>query len=120
MGYRVLLVGTDGSPSADAAVHEAARLALAFGARLIVAGPDDLSVRGAVDTAEGLGVTDVGSQVLTGEPADALRAAAEDYGAELLVMGARGEQSPPRTLGRVANEVSHHAPCDLLIVVPTV
>jgi nucleotide-binding universal stress UspA family protein len=120
MGYRVVLVATDGSPPAVAAVHEAARLALAFGARLIVAGSDDLSVRRAVDTAEGLGVTDVGSRLLTGEPADALRAAAEDDGAELLVMGARHEQSSAGTLGRAANEVSHHAPCDLLIVVPTV
>lgn len=129
MAYRVVLVGTDGSPPAVAAVHEAARLALAFGARLVVAGSDNLSVRAGVDTAMGLGVTDVGSRLLTGEPADALRAAAEDDGAELLVVGARGatgpagsgghEQSPPRTFGRVANEVSHHAPCDLLIVVPT-
>jgi nucleotide-binding universal stress UspA family protein len=56
--------------------------------------------------------------MLTGEPAGALRAAAEDDGAELLVVGARGVSGRPNTLGRVANEVSHHAPCDLLIVVP--
>jgi len=67
-----------------------------------------------------IGVTDIASRTLTGEPSEALRAAAEDDGAELLVVGARGETDRPRTLGRVANEVSHHAPCDLLIVVPTI
>jgi nucleotide-binding universal stress UspA family protein len=128
VGYRVVLVGTDGSQASVAAVDQAARLAVAFGARLVVAGSDEHDVRAGVDTAERLGVTDVGSRLLAGEPADALRAAAEDDAAELLVVGARGatspadprghEQSPPR-LGRVANDVSHHAPCDLLIIAST-
>ena len=120
MGYRVVLVGTDGSAPADAAVHQAARVALAFGALLVVAGSDATQVRAGVDTARSIGVTDIASRTLTGEPSEALRAAAEDDGAELLVVGARGETDRPRTLGRVANEVSHHAPCDLLIVVPTI
>lgn len=119
MGYRVVLVGTDGSASAVAAVHQAARLALAFGARLVVAGSDSAQVQAGVDTALRIGVPDVGSRTLTGEPADALRAAAEDDRAELLVVGVHGTTGRPRTLGRVANEMSHHAPCDLLIVVPT-
>jgi len=119
VGYRVVLVGTDGSPPAVAAVDQAARLALAFGARLVVAGSDAVDVRAGVDTAARLGVADVVPRTLTGEPADALRAAAEDDGAELLVVGAHGATGRPRTLGRVANEVSHHAPCDLLIVVTT-
>jgi nucleotide-binding universal stress UspA family protein len=117
--YRVVLVGTDGSAPAAAAVHQAARLAVAFAARLVVAGSDAAEVRTGVDTARHLGVTDVASRTLTGEPADALRAAAEEDGAELLVVGARGVKGRPHTLGHVANEVSHHAPCDLLIVVPT-
>lgn len=119
MGYRVVLVGTDGSAAADAAVQQAARLALAFTARLVVAGSDAGHVRAGVDTALRLGVTDVASRTLTGDPAEALRAAAEEAGAELLVVGAHGATGPPRAIGRVANEVSHHAPCDLLIVVPT-
>ena len=119
MAYRVVLVGTDGSPPAIAAVDQAARVALAFGARLVVAGSDDAQVRAGVETARDVGVTDVGSRTLTGEPAGALRAAAEDDGAELLVVGAQGTTGAQHTLGRVANAVSHHAPCDVLIVVPT-
>ena len=115
----MVLVGTDGSAPALAAVHQAARLALAFAARLVVAGSDAAHVRAGVDVAVGLGVTDVASRTLRGEPADALRAAAEDDGADLLVVGAHATKGRPHTLGRVANEVSHHAPCDLLIVVPT-
>jgi nucleotide-binding universal stress UspA family protein len=119
VGYRVVLVGTDGSAPAIAAIDQAARIALAFGARLVVAGSDDAQVRAGVAGAESLGVVDVASRTLTGEPADALRAAAEADGAELLVVGAQGTTRPPHTLGRVANAVSHLAPCDLLIVVPT-
>ena len=119
MAYRVVLVGTDGSPPAIAAVDQAARVALAFGARLVVAGSDGAHVRAGVETAERVGVTDVRSRTLTGEPADALRSAAEDDGAELLVVGAQGATGPPHLLGHVANAVSHRAPCDLLIVVPT-
>ena len=119
MGYRVVLVGTDGSEPAVAAVHQAARLALAFAARLVVAGSDAAQVAAGVDAARGLGLTDIVSRTLTGDPADALRAAADDDGAELLVIGAHGTAGRAHSLGRVANEVSHHAPCDLLIVVPT-
>ena len=118
MGYRVVIVGTDGSAPAVAAVHQAARLALAFGARLVVAGSDPVPVGAGVDDARRVGVTDVVPRALTGDPAEALRAAAEDDAAELLVVGAQGVSGRPHTLGRVANEVSHHAPCDLLIVVP--
>jgi nucleotide-binding universal stress UspA family protein len=114
----VVLVGTDGSAPAAAAVQQAAHLALAFGARLVVAGSDRAQVTAGVDTARRIGVADVASRTLVGEPADALRAAAEDDRAELLVIGAHGTAGRPRTLGGVANEVSHHAPCDLLIVVP--
>ena len=52
-----------------------------------------------------------------GEPADALIGVAKDVAADVLVVGSRGMSGPRRfVLGSVPNKVSHHCPCDLLIV----
>ncbi len=52
-----------------------------------------------------------------GDPADALIGVAEEVGADLLVIGNRGMSGVKRfVLGSVPNKVSHHAPCNLLIV----
>jgi nucleotide-binding universal stress UspA family protein len=52
-----------------------------------------------------------------GDPADALITTAEDVGADLIVIGNRGMTGVKRfVLGSVPNKVSHHAPCNLLIV----
>jgi nucleotide-binding universal stress UspA family protein len=50
------------------------------------------------------------------EPAHALISVAEQVGADLLVVGNRGMSGVRRMLGSVPNKVSHHCPCDLLIV----
>lgn len=53
----------------------------------------------------------------TGDPADVLVAVAEELGADLLVIGNRGMTGVRRfVLGSVPNKVSHHCPCNLLIV----
>jgi nucleotide-binding universal stress UspA family protein len=53
----------------------------------------------------------------SGDPADVLITVAEDTGADCIVVGSRGMGSASRfLLGSVPNRVSHHAPCDVLIV----
>ena len=144
-GYRNVVVGTDGSETAEVAVGEAAQLAAAFGARLTIvtayaektpaeerelAGvPDEIRWRvtdagGAEDIASRAkriareaGVDEVKTRVAAGDAADALVDVAEDTLADVIVVGSRGMTSASRfLLGSVPNKVSHHAPCDVLIV----
>lgn len=144
MAYRNVVVGTDGSETAAAAVRHAAQLAKAFGARLTVvtayaqsagAGadtadvPDELQwmvtdVAGAEERAGAgkkvaaeVGLDDVRTRVGRGDPAEMLIEAAEDTGGDLIVVGSKGMASASRfVLGSVPNKVSHHAPCDVIIV----
>jgi nucleotide-binding universal stress UspA family protein len=52
-----------------------------------------------------------------GDPAEMLIEAAEDTGGDLIVVGSKGMASATRfVLGSVPNKVSHHAPCDVIIV----
>jgi len=143
--YASIVVGTDGSPTAQRAVAQAAALAAADGARLVVvtayhegdrtAGdvtPDDLPedirhvlsdrvqaeelVSSAREVAREAGVERTVVQALPGEPAEALLEAARDFAADLIVVGSRGLDSHAHfILGSVASSVSHHAPCDVLI-----
>jgi nucleotide-binding universal stress UspA family protein len=142
--YRNVVVGTDGSETAEMAVRHAGRLAGVFGARLVVVtafqptgdrlaeshqAPDEirwmLTDRGQADeravrgrhlaVEEGAGRVVI--QSVAAEPADAIVDAARDFDADLIVVGSKGLTSPARfVLGAVANTVSHHAPCDVLIV----
>jgi nucleotide-binding universal stress UspA family protein len=144
-GYRNVVVGTDGSATAELAVEHAAKLAGALGARLTVvtaytpgggvaaqeleAAPEDVRWRlvdagGAEDLAghakeiaRAAGVADVRTRVAPGDPATALIEVAEDTLADVIVVGSKGMTGASRfLLGSVPNKVSHHAPCDVLIV----
>lgn len=144
MAYRNVLVGTDGSPTADLAVRHAAQLAKSCNARLTVAtayfpdpatakvadqAPEEIRWRvtdaagaegraaGAVEIAKGVGVGDVRVRTGRGDPADVLLELADDTGADVIVVGSKGMSSASRfILGNVPNKVSHRAPCDLIIV----
>ena len=144
MTYRSILVGTDGSDTATEAVRHAARLAAACGARLTLATgytPDPATVRAQAEAPEeirwritdagaaeekvgaamreavALGVQDVVCKTGSGDPAGLLIDMAEEIGADVIVVGSKGMSSPSRfILGNVPNKVSHHAPCDVLIV----
>jgi len=145
VAYRNVVVGTDGSETAEAAVREAARLAAACGARVTVVtaftphpaatarareeAPEELqwmiSDANAADQrathgreiARQAGASEVVTRVDSGDPADIILRAAEDTGGDLIVVGSKGMSSPSRfLLGNVPNKVSHHAPCDVLIV----
>jgi nucleotide-binding universal stress UspA family protein len=143
--YRNVVVGTDGSETAELAVRHAAELAKAFGARLTVVtaftpdpdeeakrlqeAPEDVRwaitdattadehAREARTIARGVGVEDVVLRVDTGDPASLLIDAADASAGDVIVVGSKGMTSAKRfVLGSVPNKVSHHAPCDVVIV----
>ena len=144
MGYRNVIVGTDGSETAELAVRHAASLAKAFDARLTIvtafapapASPTDLSevpedlkwritdsaaaderAESAQRIAKEIGVKEVRRRTSAGDPATAIIEVAEDTGGDLIVVGSKGMASPSRfVLGSVPNKVSHHTPCDVMIV----
>jgi len=143
--FRSIVVGTDGSKTANRAVAQAVDLAKALGARLeivcayepvpasrlrteITTVPADVqwmvnaredvdaTLRDAAEQAEREGVA-AETHARQGDPADAILDVAEERGADLVVIGNRGMTGAKRfLLGSVPNKVSHHAPCSVLII----
>jgi nucleotide-binding universal stress UspA family protein len=139
--FSTIVVGTDGSSTADIAVMRATELARLTGASLHVVsaytpsaarvaqdaaseysvGPDfkvDAVLTGTLDRLGAEGV-DVKTHSPKGDPGDAIVEVAVQESADLIVLGSRGMQGARRILGSVPNKVSHNAPCDLLIVQTT-
>ncbi len=140
-----IVVGTDGSPTADIAVSRAGELADALGAEVHVvssyhtwlaggwvgaAGGIALAeltaaeqarkhaeevVAGARARLEGAGVP-VHTHIRSEEPAQALVTVANEQRARMIVVGGRGMTGARRMLGSIPNRVSHHARCAVLIV----
>jgi nucleotide-binding universal stress UspA family protein len=143
--FASIVVGTDGSQTAQEAVRQAADLAGRVGARLEIVSayepvsgarlreesqqiPADLqwivnpredvdaTLRAAAAIAKEAGVE---SEIYArqGDPADAILDVAEERGADLIVVGNKGMTGAKRfLLGSVPNKVSHHAPCSVLII----
>jgi nucleotide-binding universal stress UspA family protein len=139
-----ILVGTDGSSAAGAAVDQAVQLAQAFDRRLLVvcayapgpapADPDravgdghawETRARGEAlellaateRAARKRGVGEVETFARVGDGADAILDVAEEQRCEMIVVGHTGLTGATRfLLGSVPNKVSHHAPCSVLIV----
>lgn len=136
-----IVVGTDGSPNAEAAVRQAAKIAKGTGARvnLVSAFPDvptfseriaSSAKRQPIDlreVAEGLlaraaaELEGEGVEVMThareGDPAHVLLEVADEQDADLIVIGARGLTAFERfLLGSVSSKLAHHAKCSLMIV----
>ena len=59
---------------------------------------------------------EVHTHPVEGDPADAILNVAEKVKADLLVVGNKGMTGARRFLGSVPNNVSHHAPCSVIIV----
>jgi nucleotide-binding universal stress UspA family protein len=145
MPYRRVVVGTDGSQTAAVAVQSAAQLAAAYNAELLIVTafqpqpaertdeevPEDLRWRitesavaeehavHAAQIAQDQGLTSKRIHALSerGDPATALVRVAEERGGDVIVVGSKGMSSASRfLLGSVPNKVSHHAPCDVMIV----
>jgi nucleotide-binding universal stress UspA family protein len=121
--YRTILVGTDGSTTANKAVDRAVDVARATGATVTIlsVGPPDRAARTVAAEVERVGASASGVEVRTkvesGDPSHVLLDEAERGGYDLLVVGNKGMTGASRFfLGSVPNKVSHHAPCALLIV----
>jgi nucleotide-binding universal stress UspA family protein len=140
-----IVVGTDGSETAGEAVRQAVDLAKLSGAQLSIVsafepvskrrvegekleapadvhheiGPREdvnlvLDAAAAAAKREGL---EVQTHPVEGNPADAILNVAEVTGADLIVVGNKGMAGARRfLLGSVPNNVSHHAPCSVIIV----
>jgi nucleotide-binding universal stress UspA family protein len=144
--FSSIIVGTDGSDTAQTAVRHAIDLARFLRARLQVVSayepvsdqrlrdervevPKDLQwtvnpradVLALLDSmsqeARHAGVEKVETYARQGDAADAILDVAEEQGADLIVVGNKGMTGARRfLLGSVPNKVSHHAPCSVLIV----
>jgi nucleotide-binding universal stress UspA family protein len=144
--FASIVVGTDGSDTAQTAVSAAIDLARDVGARLHIVSayepvaeqrlrheqveiPKDLQwmvnpredvlamLDAAQQEAQGAGVGDVQTFARQGDAADAILDVAEEQRSDLIVVGNKGMTGAKRfLLGSVPNKVSHHAPSSVLIV----
>jgi nucleotide-binding universal stress UspA family protein len=143
--FRSIVVGTDGSETADIALRRAIELAALTGGKLhVVSAYDpaparvggnkpvaeaaewsvgsDFKVEAVLQRAEAeanAGSIDFEVHAPKGDAADSLIAAAKEHDADVIVLGSRGMKGARRVLGSVPNKVSHNAPCDVLIVQTT-
>jgi nucleotide-binding universal stress UspA family protein len=140
-----IVVGTDGSETAAEAVRQAVDLAKLAGATLSIVsayepvpkrrlegeqqdapadvqheiGPREdvnLVLEGAAAEAKKGGL-EVQTHPVEADPGEAILNVAEETGADLIVVGNKGMTGARRfLLGSVPNNVSHHAPCSVMIV----
>lgn len=143
--FKRIVVGTDGSETAGEAVDQAIELARLSGATLSIVsayqpasgrrveaeqagapadvqyeiGPREdvnLVLETAAAKAKGEGI-EVQIHPVEGDPADAILNVAEEIKGDLIVVGNKGMTGARRyLLGSVPNNVSHHAPCSVIIV----
>ena len=143
MVFTRILVGTDGSATADKAVETAADLARQLGAELHVvtayraggSGMGSASGAALADTgaAEGLhaeAAKQIAEKALAtwgeglstrahaaaGSAADAIIETAEAAGVDLIIVGSKGMHGARRVLGSVPYSVAHGAGCAVLFV----
>lgn len=143
--FNRIVVGTDGSETAAEAVRQAIELARLSGASLSVVsafepvprrrvleeqqdapadvhyelGPrEDVNLVLDAAAAEARRAeVEVKTHPIEADPADAILNVAEEVDADLVVVGNKGMTGARRyLLGSVPNNVSHHAPCAVLIV----
>jgi nucleotide-binding universal stress UspA family protein len=131
MKTNTILVGTDTTASADLAVQDAARLARARGAELLVlyVAPTD-GLQAAVDPGKAASpeaylsaiprrFDDVATttRMETGDAAEQICRVATAVGADTIVVGNRGVHGPRWRLHEsVPNDVLRHSPCSVLVV----
>ena len=126
--FSLVLAGVDGSERASEAARQAARLASAAGAHLIVAyviedrpyeeGTAERALEAASAAARPAGV-DPEARILTGDAGDALAEEAERDGVDLLCVGPdSGLLGGAIRFGHVAGKILRDATCSVLIARP--
>ena len=131
--YKTLVVGTDGSPTADKAVQAAAELARSLGAALHIVTAFRTPRPGMVDSGAGQALAEESARAVgeaaiekfgdgivaeahgaQGNPDEVILSTAVEVEADLIVVGSKGMQR--RYLGSVPNSVAHGAHCAVLVV----
>lgn len=133
-----ILVAIDGSPASEKALEAAVRLTQRDGGQLtavaILNGTGDPALErlaqdarvqarrhleevlgAAVNFARSRGVS-LTPMLREGHPAETIVTCAEQEGAEMIVLGGRGDPTSGPGLGGTADKVSDHCPCTVLIV----
>ena len=138
--FKNIVVGTDGSETASAAVALAVELAHEQGAKLhlvvgvhtatavaVPAGGANVSDPSGGTVLRGMaqrmleevagGVSGLETEIHTavGDPAEVIIHTADEVGADLIVVGSKGLRGTRRILGSVPNSVAHKAGCHVLI-----
>ena len=142
--FNTIVVGTDGSPSAERVVDVARRMAYESAATLhlvmahrtaeslmpaggvwgFVPADDTGALRERCLAERALAVTldrigggiRVRTHIVGGDPAASIVDIARRVLADLIVVGNRGMRGPHRLIGSVPNSVAHRAPCSVLVV----
>lgn len=141
--YKTLVVGTDGSDTANRAVQTAASLAKDWGATLHVvtafktgaSGMGEATGAALADSGAGGGIrreaaeqiieravaswaegVETRAHAVSDQAADAILTTADSVGADLIVVGSKGMQGARRVLGSIPNSVAHGANCAVLVV----
>jgi len=129
MGYRTIVIGTDGSETATRALDKAARLAKQVAGRLVIVcatAPIGLHDYRAMEilseAAERMKAAEVEHETLyrEGHPDRVLLGLAAEHAADLIVIGSVGMGKARRfRLGPIPERIASSAPCDVLIVSTT-
>ena len=142
--YKTIVVGTDGSPTAERAVEAAAGLAQLCGAKLHLVTGFKVKRFEVPTSSTGAPLTDTTAEVtmrqeaanevgerassswakgleaeahaVNGDAVSAILDVAETVAADLVVVGSKGMHGTRRFLGSVPNSLSHSANCAVLVV----
>jgi len=137
--YSTIVVGADGSPTSDVAVSDAVAQAARHGAKLRVVHvtpevkesvdfysipeieealhEEGREILGKACTRAGEAGVEVIGHIVAGEPEDELVRFADEYDADLIVMGSHGHSGIVKLLmGSVTEKVVKHAHCSVLVV----
>jgi nucleotide-binding universal stress UspA family protein len=122
--YKKVLIATDGSVTAGHAAEVGMDVAKASGAEALllhVGDPKDgKKVLAQAEKSFAKSGVPVSTVSVSGDPADMICEIAERESADLIVVGNKGMTGAKRfLLGSVPNQVSHHSPCNVLIVKTT-